>query len=102
MVLAKGKQIEDLQERDDTEIVTTSMKRAFALTSLVYILYNYQKYMSSFNHNHHLQSFITLFIIMSITIFIFDRFTPTISHNLMYGIGWGVGAALLNKIISFK
>ena len=97
----------DVEEKNVTKeeaknIVLLSTKRALALTILVYCLYNYQKYMSSFNNNHKMNSFLYLFILLTITITLIEVFTPNISNNLMSGIGWGVGAALLNKIISLR
>lgn len=89
-------------EKTNQELAFHAVKRACILTLLIYLLYNYQQYMSRLHNNHHAQSFVYLFLLMSVTIFIIERFTPSFANNLMYGIGLGVGSALLNKIITIK
>lgn len=98
------KQKDEQNDKGDItkNVLALSMKRAFALTLLVYCVYNYQQYVSSFNNNHKINSFLYLFVLMTITITIVEVFTPNLSTNLMSGIGWGVGAALLNKILSLR
>ena len=86
------------QEKHKNTIIK-STKRAFVLTCLIYLLYNYQRFISQFNHKHTLNSFIYLFILMSITIMTVEINTPELSNNIMYGIGLGMGAALLNRIL---
>lgn len=86
----------------EREIAILSVKRAFILTGLVYLLYNYQRYMASFNKKHSFVSFMYLFILMSITTFLIEVFTPHLSKNIMYGMGWGIGAVLLNRILDYR
>ena len=93
---------EDSEKSSDQQLALNASKRALILTLLIYLLYNYQQYMSTMNNDHHSTSFLYLFIIMSLTIFIIERFTPNFANNLMYGIGLGVGSALLNKILIIK
>ena len=89
-------------EKDEKELITLSIKRGFILTFLVYILYNYQMFITKFNHNHKINSFFYLFLSMSLTLFLVDKFTPQLSQTLLYGVGWGIGAALLNRILDYK
>jgi len=85
--------------KDEKYIIIKSAKRAFVLTCLIYLLYNYQRFISQFNHKHRLDSFIYLFVLMSITMTTVEIATPELSKNVMYGIGLGIGAALLNRIL---
>ena len=96
----KRTQSDENQKYED--VALKSVKRSIVITLIVCMLYNYQKYMSSFNHKHHVQSFVCLFALMTITIFSIESFAPQFSQNIMYGVGWAIGAALLNKIIDFK
>lgn len=92
----------NIEQEEQKETIIRSTKRAFVLTCLIYILYNYQRFVSQFNHKHKIISFIYLFILMSITMTTVEISTPQLSTNIMYGIGWGIGAALLNKILYYK
>lgn len=92
----------DNKKKSRKEVAILSSKRALVITLLAYLLYNYQRYVSSFHNNHNYHSFVYLFIIMAVTLFIIETFTPELYKNIMYGIGWGVGAALLNRILEYK
>ena len=91
--------METEEQREQKETIIKSMKRAFVLTCLIYLLYNYQRFVSQFNHKHNMSSFIYLFILMSITMTTVEITTPELSTNIMYGIGFGIGSALLNRIL---
>lgn len=90
------------RERDTKEVAISSIKYGLVLTILVYLLYNYQKYISTFNNRYQSQPFVYLFLMITVTMFSIELLTPKLANNVMYGIGFAVGASLLKQILRFN
>lgn len=98
---------EEFQNTTDREKMFIAVKRALVLTLLVMLLHKYQHYImnirrSSSNGQLSNHIFVYVFVLMVLAFFVIAKFTPVISKNVMYGVGWGVGAAMLNKIVAYN
>ena len=91
------------KEKDEPqELFLQTFKTSFVLTVIVFMLYKYQMYMSLNFNNHSTNSFLSLLVMMNIILFSVKYTSPEFSNNIMYGIGWGIGFALLNQIVDLK
>lgn len=95
--------IEESKDAEDVKIepqeLEISIRRGIITTVLFYSLYHYQRFMKNNQKKHSFHSF-SLFLIFMICInYSVMKFTPEFSKHMISGIGWGIGAVLINKIL---
>lgn len=87
------------EDEDASYDLEIAVKRGIMTTLLFFSLYHYQKYMKSKQKKHTLYSFLLFLIFMISVNYSIMKFTPEFSKHMISGIGWGIGAVLINKIL---
>ena len=99
----EGQSVDDEYEnKTDLGKLFVAIKRSTVLTVLIVFLYHYQNFMVNQQSNGKKLSmpiFFGVYAIMIAIFFIIAKFTPIISQNVMFGVGLGVGSALVSKVI---
>lgn len=90
------------EKEEPQELFLKTFKTSFVLSVIVFMLYKYQQYMSLNYHNHSVNSFMSLLVMMNVILFSVKYTNPEFANNIMYGIGWGIGFALLNRIVDLR
>ena len=80
-------------------ILKKSLTRGFVLSLMVSGLYIYQKVMKRNQRGHNMNTFLLLFLTLSVCNYLMHTFTPEFYRYVISGIGWGVGSVMIKHII---